>query len=163
MLACILTERDALIKILASKLFPDFLGSCSSSALLLYLNNGLFLSLPVAPTIVISPNVSDPITEGDTISLVCTATGRPYATIQWYRDGTEITNGSLTSIYNEQFEANGLLFTSSILEVCSVSPGDAGAYSCIASNLAGNDSIDFGIQVQAGMLEDRQTLIDHIN
>ena len=98
----------------------------------------------------ISPNVTGPFTEGDTVSLVCTATGRPYSTIQWYRDGTEVTNGSLTSIYNEQFEANGLLFTSSILEVCSVSPGDAGTYSCVATNLAGNDSIDFDIQVRAG-------------
>ena len=114
------------------------------------MNNGLFLSLAVAPTIVISPNVTGPFTEGDTVSLVCTATGRPYSTIQWYRDGTEVTNGSLTSIYNEQFEANGLLFTSSILEVCSVSPGDAGTYSCVATNLAGNDSIDFDVQVQAG-------------
>ena len=98
----------------------------------------------------IRPNVTDPFTEGDTVSLVCTATGRPYATIQWYKDGTEITNGSLTSIYNEQFDGNGLLFTSSILEVCSVGPDDRGTYSCVASNFAGNDSVDFEVQVQAG-------------
>ena len=98
----------------------------------------------------IRPNVTDPLTEGDTVSLVCTATGRPYATIQWYRDGQEITNGSLTSIYNEQFENNGLLFTSSILEVCSVGPDDRGTYSCVASNFAGNDSAEFEVQVQAG-------------
>ena len=113
----------------------------------------------------ISPNVTDPFTEGDTISLVCTATGRPFANIQWYKDGTEITNGTLTSIYNEQFEANGLLFTSSILEVCSVGPGDAGAYSCLASNLAGNDSVDFEVQVRAGTLErinlSQQNIIDN--
>ena len=98
----------------------------------------------------IRPNVTDPFTEGDTVSLVCTATGRPFATIQWYKDGIELTNGSLTSIYNEQFEGNGLLFTTSILEVCSVGSEDSGTYSCIASNFVGNDSVEFDVLVQLG-------------
>ena len=78
--------------------------------------------------------------------MICIAIGRPYATILWYKDGTEITNGSLISIYNEQFEGSGLLFTSSILEVCRVGPENSGSYSCVASNFAGNDSIEFEVQ-----------------
>ena len=105
----------------------------------------------VAPTIVVSPNVTDPLTEGDTVALACTATGRPYPTIQWYRDGILLTNESLTTIYNEEVEENGLLFTTSILEVCSVGADDRGTYSCVASNSAGNDTREFEIQVTLGM------------
>ena len=85
--------------------------------------------------------------------LMCMAIGRPYATILWYKDGTEITNGSLTSIYNEQFQSSDLFFTSSILEVCSVGPENSGSYSCVANNFAGNDSMEFEVQVQRGKLE----------
>ena len=98
----------------------------------------------------IRPNVTDPFTEGDTVALACTATAKPFATIQWYKDGIELTNGSLTSIYNEQFEGNGLLFTTSILEVCSVGSEDSGTYSCVASNFVGNDSVEFDVLVQQG-------------
>ena len=109
--------------------------------------------LAVPPSIVIRPNVTEPFMEGNTVQLVCTATGRPYPMIQWYKDGVLITNdtSSLTSIYNEEFENNGLLFTSSILEVCSVGAENRGRYSCLALNAAGNDSIEFDVQVMLGM------------
>ena len=106
---------------------------------------------PVAPTIVVSPNVTGPFTEGDTVAFACTATGRPYPTIQWYRDGLLLTNESLTTIYSEEVEQNGLLFTTSILEVCTVGADDIGTYSCVASNSAGNDSFEFEVQVTLGM------------
>ena len=113
----------------------------------------MFLSI-VAPEIVISPsNVTDPFTEGDTVTFACSASGRPYPTIQWYKDGVMLTNDSqLTSIYNEEFENSGLLFTSSILELCGVGEDDSGTYSCVASNLAGNDTMEFEVQVQPRML-----------
>ena len=109
--------------------------------------------LSVPPAIVIRPNVTEPFLEGNTVQLVCTATGRPSPMIQWYKDGVLITNdtSSLTSIYNEEFENNGLLFTSSILEVCSVGADSRGTYSCLALNAAGNDSVEFEVQVMLGM------------
>ena len=85
------------------------------------------------------------------MALACTATGRPYPTIQWYRDGLLLMNESLTTIYSEEVEQNGLLFTTSILEVCSVGADDIGTYSCVASNSAGNDSFEFDVQVMLGM------------
>ena len=109
----------------------------------------LFYS-PVAPTIVIHPNVTNPFTEGDTMAIACTATGRPYPTIQWYKDGVLLTNKSLTTIYNDKVEQNSLLFTTSILEVWSVGADDRGTYSCVAENPAGNDTSEFDIQVMLG-------------
>ena len=111
-----------------------------------------FSSLSDTPAIVIRPNVTEPFTEGDTVQFVCTATGRPYPMIQWYKDGVLITNdtSSLTSIYNEQSESNELLFTSSILEVCSVGADSSGTYSCLALNSAGNDSVEFEVEVTLG-------------
>ena len=106
--------------------------------------------LPVAPTIFVHPNVTDPFYEGDTVALACTATGRPYPTIQWYKNGALLTDESLTTIYNEEVEQNGLLFTTSILEVCNVSTDDRGTYSCVAKNPAGNDTSEFDIQVMLG-------------
>ena len=84
------------------------------------------------------------------MALACTATGRPYATIQWYKDGVLLTNDSLTTIYNEEIEQNGLLFTTSILELCSVGADDRGTYSCVAENLVGNDTSEFDIEVMLG-------------
>ena len=100
----------------------------------------------------IRPNVTEPFLEGDTINLVCTATGRPSPMIQWYKDGVLLTNdtSSLTSVYNEEFESSGLLFTTSILELCSVDADSSGTYSCLALNAAGNDSVEFDVLVQNG-------------
>ena len=112
-----------------------------------------FSSLSVPPSIVIRPNVTEPFVEGDTVQLVCTATGRPSPMIQWYKDGVLLTNDSLslTSIYDEEFESNNLLFSSSILELCSVGADSEGTYSCQALNTAGNDSVEFDIQVMLGI------------
>ena len=108
--------------------------------------------------IVIQPNVTDPFTEGDTVTLACTASGVPYPTVQWYKDGVLLTNDSLTTIYNDEFDRDELQFTSSILELCSVNEDDIGTYSCLASNSAGNDSIEFDVQVRLGTLVQRKHL-----
>ena len=105
----------------------------------------------------IYPNVTDSLmvdSERHTVLMVCViTTGYPYTSVMWYKDGNEITNNSQTSIYDEQFERNGLLFTSSILEICSVGPEDSGSYSCVARNRAGNDSREFELEIQWGELE----------
>ena len=112
----------------------------------------------------IRPNVTEPFVEGDTVQLVCTATGRPYPMIQWYKDGVLITNdtSSLTSIYNEQSESNDLLFTSSILEVCSVGADSSGTYSCLALNSAGNDSVEFEVEVTLGICQHSANFFIHL-
>ena len=61
-------------------------------------------------------------------------------------------NDSQTFFYNEQLENSGLLFTSSILELCSVEEDDSGTYSCVATNSAGNDSAIVEVQIRLGVL-----------
>ena len=105
----------------------------------------------MAPTIVIQPNTTEPLNEGNTALLVCIAVGVPYPSIQWYKDDELITwNGSLTSVYDETSEHSTLLFTTSILELCSLNGNDTGTYSCIAMNEAGNSSTTVDIQINLG-------------
>ena len=61
-------------------------------------------------------------------------------------------NQNLSSIYSEQIENSGMLFTLSILELCSVEVDDSGTYSCQAVNSAGNDSVEFDVRVQQGII-----------
>ena len=123
--------------------------------------NQYFAVCTVPPSIVIRPNVTEPFLEGDTVQMVCTATGRPFPSIQWYKDGVLLTNDSLslTSIYTEEFESNDQLFTSSILELCSVGVDSMGTYSCQALNPAGNDSVEFDVQITPGMSTCGQILV----
>ena len=101
----------------------------------------------VAPRIVIQSNTTEPINKGDTGYLVCISVGVPYPSIQWYKGDEQITNGSLTLIHEETSECNTLLFTSSILQLCSVDDEDTGTYSCFAVNKVGNASVEFEIQI----------------
>ena len=106
---------------------------------------------PVAPTIVIQSNTTEPLSEGNTAYLVCIAVGVSYPSIHWYKDDELITrNGSLTSVYDETSEHDTLLFTTSILELCSLKGNDTGTYSCIAMNEAGNSSTTFDVQINPG-------------
>ena len=105
----------------------------------------------MAPTIVIQSNTTEPLNEGNTVFLVCIAVGVLYPSIQWYKDDELITrNGSLTSVYDETSKHSTLLFTTSILELCSLNSNDTGTYSCIATNEAGNSSTTFDIQINPG-------------
>ena len=96
----------------------------------------LFLSLsPVAPMIIeISPNQT--VLAGDNVSFVCTANGNPPPIVQWMKDG--LVYGS-----------NGSSFpVTSTLDLESVAPADAGAYTCEASNDIGSSKLQSTLVVQ---------------
>ena len=60
-------------------------------------------------------------------------------------------NESKTFISDEESEIKGVQFTISMLYLCSVDELDAGMYSCLANNSAGNTSAEFEIQANPGM------------
>ena len=145
---CILqlnTEPDSCKHIHACK-WGFYKSSCGTLASLL---QPPLRNFAVVPVIVVRPSVTEPLTEGVTVMLACTALGVP--SIQWYKDGLLLMNESLIAIYNEEFENSDLLFTMSILELCSVGGDDEGTYSCQATNSAGNTSVEFEVQVMLGM------------
>ncbi|XP_023379528.1 matrix-remodeling-associated protein 5 [Pteropus vampyrus] len=83
------------------------------------------------------PFFHDPVTEkitataGHTISLNCSAAGSPPPTLRWVLpNGTELASGR--QLHRFYHKSDGRLHVSGL------SPGDAGAYRCVARNAAGH-------------------------
>ncbi|XP_038063967.1 hemicentin-1-like isoform X2 [Patiria miniata] len=90
----------------------------------------------VRPDIADSPDVSENI--GTSVTLPCTAIlGNPTPKIYWYRDGSLIRQGTHYRI----MEDGGLVIRPLRLD-------DAGMYRCVASNVAGNDTLWTQVTVQ---------------
>ena len=98
--------------------------------------------------IVLHPvNLTD-VPDGDTVLLTCVANGDLPLSISWSREGTVLMNDSQRiTIYEEEIEEGGITFLQSILQICSARADDAGTYSCIAENEAGNDTANFQLNV----------------
>ena len=107
----------------------------------------------VVSIIVISP-LDYMIDESMTMIAACVGTGFPQPNISWYLDGSPLENSSRFIIYEEVMEVSGITFIQSFLEVCSVRADDHGTYSCVASNFASNDSVQFKVQVRLGTFKD---------
>ena len=80
--------------------------------------------------------------------LTCVAYGDLPLSISWSREGSVLMNDSQRiTIYEEEVEEGGTTFIQSILQICSTEADDAGVYSCIAANEAGNDTATFELTV----------------
>ena len=99
-----------------------------------------------AAEIVIAPPNSE-VSEGNTIVLTCVAFGVPNPDISWTANGVTLSNESRITVYSELVEEGGVMFVSSMLEICSVGVDDAGRYSCMASYGERNDTIMFNVSV----------------
>ena len=91
---------------------------------------------------------------GSTVLLTCVATSREAdrtVGISWERDSEIVTNSSNSSttvrVYEETIEERGVVFTSSILELCYVGFEEEGRYSCVARDDIGVASADFTLSV----------------
>ena len=95
--------------------------------------------LPVDPT---------EVPDGDTVLLTCVAYGDLPLSISWSRESSILINDSQRiTIYGDEVEEGGITFIQSILQICSTEANDAGVYSCIAENDAGNDTAAFELTV----------------
>jgi len=100
------------------------------------------------------------VDHGDTALFTCTAYGTPLPSITWSNlaaPNSSYNNESEFRIYQNLLRLNGVAFITSILEACRV---NSSSHSCIASNVAGNDSylfevpepIEGGFQLSSTML-----------
>ncbi len=80
--------------------------------------------------------------ENETISLSCTAEGRPQPSITWYRmadnDSLLLVNMSDDRVEVNQTEQGERRLTSE-LTLSNVLPSDSGVYVCIAENIVNSD------------------------
>ncbi|XP_061490012.1 hemicentin-1 isoform X2 [Rhineura floridana] len=101
--------------------------------------------LPVPPTINrgdlsgvgLSPKEVK-IRVNNSLTLECEAHAIPAAGIRWYKDGQPITSDDHITI-----RASGR-----ILQIKATQISDTGRYSCVASNIAGEDELEFDVNIQ---------------
>ena len=82
---------------------------------------------------------------GETAVLICVGFGQPRADITWTRDGQEISNTSLVTIYEEDLAQGGRVFKQSFLQLCSLRMSDSGVYTCSVSN--GLSSVNSSVEL----------------
>jgi hypothetical protein len=92
-----------------------------------------------APPTVTADSTTVVVVEGNTVTLVCNATGDPVPVQTWSQNGNELTSGG-----RYQISLDGRVLT-----VQGVTEAqDEGEFTCHASNLVGNDSADITLSVQ---------------
>lgn len=98
---------------------------------------------PDLETIVISNTTS--LIVGDTVLLTCVGLGQPNVQITWNKNGEDIMNASLVTIYEQEVTREGRRFRQSFLELCGLESSQAGQYACIVNN--GMTEFNFSVQV----------------
>lgn len=94
---------------------------------------------PTPPRFVAVPRDARAV-EGDTITLDCSADGRPQPRVAWLKDGRAIDLAHLDTRYSTAGATGGALQVSDVRE------GDAGTYTCRADN--GEDSADAAAELR---------------
>uniref|UniRef100_A0A8D2KTM3 Hemicentin 1 n=1 Tax=Varanus komodoensis TaxID=61221 RepID=A0A8D2KTM3_VARKO len=78
------------------------------------------------------------VTINQPISLSCEVSGNPFPIVTWYKDDVQVVESSTLQVLN-----NGKL-----LKLLNVASGDAGQYSCKATNIAGSSEKFFAVDVR---------------
>ena len=71
--------------------------------------------------------------QGETVLLVCVATGEPTVEFTWVRRGTEVANSSRVIYIEEDRIESNISFRVSYLQLCKVRASDGGGYTCVVS------------------------------
>ena len=102
-------------------------------------NNAMIFCLTALPMIVSTFSTPNP-REGTQLSIECRVSGIPLPTVVWMKDGNTLNTNNQIFIF----------FTGSTAKIMilSATVDDAGYYTCIASNIAGNVSEMQRIQIE---------------
>ena len=82
---------------------------------------------PVPPSVSLPPSIV--ASQGDPLSLDCSASGNPPPSLSWYKDGQPLPSNGRVSISPEREVAIASLYST-----------DDGDYTCVASNSEGSAS-----------------------
>ncbi|KJH48745.1 immunoglobulin I-set domain protein [Dictyocaulus viviparus] len=83
-------------------------------------------------------DMSPRLPAGQTLMLICDVSGKPQPEIKWYVNNTEITS---------ETEGIELGNTHKFIKVNNITLNDRGVYSCVALNVAGNDTLFYNVDV----------------
>ena len=103
------------------------------------------------PELVVTPNSTFEVDAGATVTYVCVGFSQDEPPNILWQFGDELLSNDtsdLVTVYESQIMQNGLNFTESILELCSVEVENAGNYSCTANNSRGSHSFGFTLSVR---------------
>ncbi|EYB86274.1 hypothetical protein Y032_0282g1279 [Ancylostoma ceylanicum] len=94
----------------------------------------------LVPPVIARNNIdmSPRLPTGQTLMLICDATGKPQPELKWYVNDTEITSST------EDIELGN---TGKYIKITNITLQDKGVYTCIASNVAGNDTVLYSVDV----------------
>ena len=102
-----------------------------------------------AVTIVIAPEEENDVFAGTTNIFTCVATGIPNPSITWWKDGTQVLSDDRIDITMTTQEIDGVIFVTSILQICNITIANDGNYQCVAEVPRLTDTADFNIYVQS--------------
>ena len=101
--------------------------------------------------LVVHPEEFHQVDSTDTVYFTCISLGRPYSSIIWSKNGTDVNAQTDTHItikeeYLTERETKEVYIKSTI-EICNVDGKDNGSYTCTADNGVGSDNASFALTV----------------
>ena len=81
------------------------------------------------------------------MTLACLATGKPLPSITWKRNGVNLSNGSLTTLYEGLVMEDRTLLAKSVVQICGAGKQVATEISCSADNGITNDLFNLTLTV----------------
>ena len=78
--------------------------------------------------------------EGDTAGFACQVTSEPISVIQWYYNGTVVTNQTNMNKYVILQSSSNTTTINNTLTIMNVQSSDVGTYTCNATNVVSSDT-----------------------
>ncbi|XP_019904855.2 hemicentin-1 isoform X2 [Esox lucius] len=125
------------MKILESRVSDSGLYVCVASNIAGNLTQNVLLSVLVPPSIQAGPRVMK-VQVGHPVDLPCVVLGAPQPSLAWLKDGTSLAEGG----------AQYRIAPDGSLTLGQVGLSDEGTYTCVATNIAGEDQTSIHLQVQ---------------